>query len=645
MRLLLGIILLFSINSINAQTWSDGVGKIFQQNCVQCHRQGGVAPFSLETYNDVAPIASVIQASINAAEMPPWTPDPNYKEFVHQRVMDPADVQTINDWVTNGTPEGNPAQAPSIATFPAGSQLGTPDLSLTIPTFTVNSNTDVYYNFELPSGLAQQMFANAVEVVPGNTDVVHHVLVYQDSTNNPIDPTSMGGTGSPASKLIYGYTPGAQPYYTPPGAGFRLPANTRIILQIHYAPGSLGQTDQTTVNFKLSPGPQREIFVDPVLNHGNISNGPLFIPANQTATFNQDYTVPVNATVLYVFPHMHLIGRSIRSWANLPITGDTVRFINIPDWDFHWQDNFIFPNTIPLPLGSIMQSEAYYDNTTNNPYNPSNPPLDVSAGEGTYDEMMLIFFAYMYYQAGDENIIVDDRIFPKGATDVCTGETVLLTAIEGIGYTYQWYLNGNPIAGATNSTYEAAIAGDYTLEINLGPNTTFSDPITVTINALPSVTITPPGATNIPLGDSILLDATNDPTYSYQWYLDGVAINGATDYFHYATTGGDYYVLVSNGCSSLSDTVSLTATASLSEKVSHQFIVYPNPAKETLSVINKDKTQDRFEIINLLGEECSSGTLDGIMTKVDLSTFKPGSYILKIYNQRSGEVHHPFIIQ
>lgn len=644
MRLIISSLLLLVFHSVSAQTWSDGVGKIFQQNCVQCHRQGGVAPFSLETYDDVAPLASIIQASVNAGEMPPWTPDPNYKEFVHQRVMDPADVQTINDWVNNGAPEGNPAQAPSIPTFTGGSQLGTPDLTLTIPTFTVNSNNDVYYNFELPSGLAQAMYANAVEIVPGNTDVVHHVLVFQDSTNNPINPTSMGGTGSPASQLVYGYTPGAQPYFTPPGAGFRLPANTRIILQIHYAPGSLGQTDQTTVNFKLSPGPQRQIFVDAILNHANISNGPLFIPANQTATFNQDFTVPVNATLLYVFPHMHLIGRSIRSWANLPVTGDTVRFIDIPDWDFHWQDNFIFPNTIPLPLGSIMQSEAFYDNTTNNPDNPSNPPQDVSAGEGTYDEMMLVFFAYMYYQAGDESIIVDDRIFPKGATEVCVGESVLLTAIEGVGYTYQWYLDGNPIAGATNSTYDATTAGDYTLEINLGPNTSISDPVTVTINSLPSVSITPPGSTNIPLGGSIQLDATNDPTYTYQWYLDGSPINGANDYFYDATLGGDYFVMVSNGCSALSDTVSLTATAGLTEFNDDPFICYPNPAKETLTILNKNKTNDYFEVIDVLGEACYSGYLEGVMTKVNLLTLKPGSYFLRINSEQFGVVHYQFVI-
>lgn len=646
MRLLLFTILLSIGFGVNAQTWSDGVGKIFQQNCVQCHRPGGVAPFSLTTYSEAAPLASIIQQAVNDGEMPPWSPDPSYKEFAHQRVLDAAEKTMLNDWVNNGAPEGNPFEAPSVATFPAGSQLGTPDLSLTIPTYTIQSNNDVYYNFELPSGLAQAMYANAVEIVPGNSDVVHHVLVFQDSTNNPINPTTMGGTGSPASTLIYGYTPGAQPYFTPPGAGFRLPTNTRIILQIHYAPGSLGQTDQTTVNFKLSPGPQRQVYVNALLNQTNMSNGPLFIPANQTATFNEDFTVPVNATLLYTFPHMHLIGRSIRSWGNLPITNDTVRLINIPDWKFNWQDNFIFPNTIPVPIGTILQAEAFYDNTTNNPYNPSNPPQNVSAGEGTYDEMMMVFFAYMYYQSGDENIIVDGRIIPKGATSVCDGESVLLTAIDGVGYSYQWYLDGVQIAGAINSSYEATSSGSYTVEISLGPNTTLSDPVVVTVNPLPAVAITPPGTTTIPAGDSILLQATIDPGYSYQWYMNGSAIGGATDDSYYALDAGDYFVVVYDGCYALSDTVSLDAALGITNLViEDRYIIYPNPTSETLSIIDKEHSNLNYSIYNTIGEIVAEGHLNGIMTKVSVQKLQSGNYFIEIENELQIPIRIKFIVE
>lgn len=624
------------------QTWADGVGQLFQQNCVKCHRQGGIAPFSLETYSDVAPMVNMIQTSINSGAMPPWSPDPDYKSYAHQRVMDPADISTIDNWINNGAPEGNPALAPSVAAFPNGTQLGTPDLSLTIPIFTINSNSDVYQNFVLPSGLPQAMFAKAVEIIPGNGNVVHHVLVFQDSTNNPISPSSAGGTGSNASKLLYSYVPGSQPYFTPSGTGLRLPANTRIILQIHYAPGSLGQTDATTVNFKTVAGPQRQIFVSPILNHQNMTNGPLSIPADQTRTFNQQYTTPINTTLLYVFPHMHLIGRSIKSWANLPVSNDTVRFVNIPEWEFHWQDNFIFPNTILLPTGSTIRSEAFYDNTANNPENPNSPPQNVTAGEGTNDEMMLVFFAYMYAQVGDQNIIVDDRIIPKGATTVCTGETVLLTSIEGVGYSYQWFLDGNPIAGGTNSTYLASATGSYTVQISLGPNTSVSAPVVVTVNPLPTTSLIQPGTTLIPTGGTLQLNAPVNAAFTYQWYHNGTLIPGATSDTYDAFYPGEYYVTVNDGCYGFSDTITLTGVNALNEVSVPQFTLYPNPVKETLTILNLEQVDANYEIRSLLGEVCASGKLVDTVSKLDVSRLSHGSYYV-IVTDGFGTVYRKLI--
>lgn len=580
-------------------------------------------------------MASAIAAAVGTKSMPPWTPDPNYTNFVHERVMAQADIDVLTDWAANGAPEGDPAQAPHLPNYATGSQLGTPDLTLTIPNYTVSSNQDEYRNFELPSGLAQAVYANAVEVVPGNSEIVHHVLIFSDSTNNPINPTSMGGTGSAASELIYGYTPGAQPYYTPGGTGFRLPANTRIILQVHYAPGSAGQSDATTVNFKTEVTPQREVKVDAILNHGNMTNGPLFIPANQVETFNQQFTVPGNFTLLYAFPHMHLLGKSIHSWGNLPITGDTVRLINIPKWDFHWQDNFVFQNAIPIPIGTVLRSEAVYDNTVNNPENPSNPPQNVSAGEGTFDEMMLVFFAYMDYQNGDEFLIVDDRILAKGGTTICPGHTTRLETIQGIGYTYQWYLDGVMIAGATDYFYEASTAGDYTVEITLGTNVTLSDPATITVNTPPTATITPPGNTLIPNGGSITLSANTGVGYTYQWYLDGSPIFGASSSTHDAVSAGDYTIAVNNGCVTVSNAQSLTAeSTSISPVLGDEMKVYPNPFNSTtLLSANGEYT---YSISDLTGKVVRKGKVVEGENLLSLEALNRGMYILKL--ERNGKV-------
>ncbi|MFN0203767.1 MAG: InlB B-repeat-containing protein [Bacteroidia bacterium] len=553
--------LAFSCLQAQNPTWTGGIAKILYANCTSCHHTGGIAPFSLLTYQDASLNAFGIANAVTST-MPPWNADPNYKRYAHERVLSTVDINKIQQWVSNGAPSGDLRFAPPAPTYSNGSQLGTVNLSLQIPTYTITSNNDVYRNFVLPSGLSQVNFATAIEVLPGNPSIVHHVLVFQDSTNNTISTNSVGGTGSAASKLIYEYVPGAQPYYTPVGTGLRLPANTRIILQIHYAPGNSGQADNTIINFKLTTTNVRGINVNALLNHGtSLTNGPLSIPANQTRTFNESAAFPGNWTFLTASPHMHLIGRTFKTYAvKLTAPYDTIRFVNIPNWNFHWQDNFVFQNTLKIPSGYGLKATAFYDNTTNNPYNPSSPPQNVTAGESTLEEMMMVFFSYLPYQNGDENIIIDKRIIPKGATTFCDGITVTLKTIEGTGYTYQWYKNGVTISGATSASYEAGQTGNYTVSITLGPNNAVSDPVQVTVNSNPVAVITPSGSTNIPQGGSVVLNGSTGTGYTYQWYLNGSPINGATSSSYTATAAGNYELEVYNGCYAVSSVVTVSIT-------------------------------------------------------------------------------------
>ena len=633
-KLLLPLLLFFSSQLI-AQTWSDGVAPFISGNFTPCHRTGGIAPFALETYDEVSAMAGWIEQTIEQRKMPPWPADPDYKNFVHERVMPDADIQTFQNWVAAGTPSGDLRFAPPVPAYPSGSALGTPDLSLSIGNYTVTSNGDVYHNFVLPSGLTQAMYANAIEVLPGNTSIVHHVLVFIDSTNNPINPGSLGGTGSAASQFIYSWTPGAGPYYTPVGTGFRLAANTRVILQVHYGPGSLGQTDDTQINFKLNAGPQRKIFASALLNNTNMTNGPLVLAPESVETFNQQMTVSGNWTALYVFPHMHMLGKSIRSWANLPVTNDTVRFINVPHWDFHWQGNYVFPNAVLIPNGTTLKSEAVYDNTSTNPNNPSVPPQLVTLGEGTYDEMMLVFFAYMPYLTNDQYLIIDKRIIPKGATTFCEGQSVILETIKGTGYTYQWYRDGVIISGATGPEYEAAVSGDYTVSITLGPNNAVSDPLAVTVNTAPTATILPPATTDIPVGGSVLLDATTGTGYNYQWYLNGVAIQGATSSTFDAPYNGTYTLEVYDGCYAVSGSLTMTGgVTGLSQSEEGKYSLYPNPSDGTVS-ISRVGLEGEVSLMctDLNGKVLFEREFTGLTESLELGSLNKGIYLISVLGE------------
>ncbi len=558
-------------------TWSQDVAPILYAHCTSYHHPGSIAPFSLLSYNDAYTHASLMNNDLTQGIMPPWPPDTTYSRFLHERILSASDRAIIEQWATSGKAEGDVTLAPSQPSYPSGSQLASVNLSVQIPTYTVSGTGDVYRNFPIATNLSQDMYVTAIEVLPGNASIVHHVLVYQDSTTQPAtldanDPgpgyTDAGGTGSNASILINGWAPGASPYYTPVGTGFRLPAHTNIVVQVHYPNGTQGQMDSTRINFTLTSVAQRNISVVPILNYlSDMTNGPINIAANTTKTYYEKYTIPINVTLLGVFPHMHLIGRSIKSWANLPTTNDTVPLVNIPNWNFHWQGTYVFQNALKIPSGTTVQASAFYDNTSNNPYNPNFPPQAVVAGTATTNEMMLVYFSYLPYQNGDTNLIIDRRVLAQGATAFCSGQSVALQTIIGARYTYQWYNNGTSISGATGATYVATQPGNYYVHIVLGPNNTYSDTIAVSIiSTIPSASVIP-GSATLCSGQNVTLNASTGNNYTYQWFLDTVPISGASASSYSATSAGNYSVQVYNGCYAKSSQVPVTVGSAPSATV------------------------------------------------------------------------------
>lgn len=428
-------------NSIaQSPVWSADIAPILYNKCASCHHQGGNGPFSLISYLEAYSYNTLIGKTVTSKYMPPWPPDPGYSRLAHERLLTPQEINKIAQWVQDGAKEGDPALAPPAPTFSSGGDLpGTPDLEVKIPTYTSTATgSDVYQCFVIPSGVAADKYITAFEAIPGNRTIVHHVLVYADTTGKcaqldaaTSEPgyTSFGGVGEGSAKLIGGWVPGTAPVVYPQGFGVKLPQNADIVVQIHYPHGSNGKKDSTRVRFYFSSSPAlRGINIDPVLNHVTNITPPLYIPANQTKTFNEHYEVPnlLNVSILGVAPHMHLIGKNISCFGVTP-KGDTQKFIRINDWDFHWQGFYLFRNLVKVPAGTHLYSTAFYDNTSANPRNPSYPPKDVYAGEATTDEMMLTYFIWTFYQPGDENIRIDSTtpIDLKVKTNYYSGQQLL----------------------------------------------------------------------------------------------------------------------------------------------------------------------------------------------------------------------------
>ncbi len=420
--LLFPLALLLSFASLaTTPVWSTDVAPILYNHCTSCHHAGGIAPFALITYGQAMVQGSSIKADVNSHKMPPWPPSPAYSHFAHERVLSAAEITTLTDWVNGGTPSGDTSLAPPVPVYgTTGILPGTPDLVVKIPTYTSTATTgDVYQCFALPSGLLADKYITAMEAIPGNPQMVHHVLVYADTSGScaHLDSVSsgpgypgFGGVGSSSARLIGAWVPGSGPMVYPNGFGVKLYHGSDVVLQIHYPAGTSGLQDSTELHFFFAPGAApRDLFIEPILNYWTNINTSLYIPANTTRSYFERQYIGSNYSLLAVAPHMHLLGQSINAYAVHP-AGDTDRFINIPKWDFHWQGFYTFPKFKKVPSGSTLRSEATYDNTTANPENPSSPPVDVAAGENTTDEMMLVYFVFAQYQAGDENIIVDSAV-------------------------------------------------------------------------------------------------------------------------------------------------------------------------------------------------------------------------------------------
>ena len=412
--------LLAGFTAVQAQTpnWSEHVAPILYNNCTSCHIEGGIAPFSLVGYQKAQAYGGSIKAATANRSMPPWPADVKYQRYAHERILSAEEIKTIADWVDGGRLMGDTTKAPAKPVLNRGTSISGANLNLKMPDYLVNTTEDEYRCFVLPAGLTQDEFMTALEVIPGNLRVVHHALIFYDTSSLPgkldaADPKpgylGFGGTGSNSSQLIGLWVPGSEPYFFPQGFGIKLLKGGNIILQIHY-PGNVSNImDSTRVILKTTASALRPVAISPVLTHTapSLLNGPLYIPANQVKSFDNKYTVPANVSIFTVGPHMHLIGKSIKAWGVTP-SADTLRFFDIPRWDFHWQRAYSFRNLMKVPNGTVLYGKASYDNTSANPNNPSNPPKAVTMGEGTNDEMFLVYFWYTLYLPGDENIAIDN---------------------------------------------------------------------------------------------------------------------------------------------------------------------------------------------------------------------------------------------
>lgn len=419
--LLIGIVNL-SMNSFKttkaptppSPTYYEDISPIIYNHCTSCHRAGEIGPMPLTNITEVTAYGAMIKYVTGIKYMPPWKADPNYRHFLDENVLTDQEIQTIADWYDGGMPAGDPANEATMPNFPTGSVLGTPDVVVSMDQMyeVPGTNQDKYQVFVLDPQITQVEEVKAIEFRAGNKSICHHAVIGMDTTNqaaafDAADPDygyeMYGGFGFNPTEFAYQiWAPGQTPRFFPPGMSKLIYPNSKILLQMHYAPTSVIEYDSSHINifFAQSPSPR---YVQTVwMSQANLSV-PFQIPPNQVVTFKGQYTVPIDVSLLSIMPHSHLLGKSWLAYS-VDAQGDTTELIKIDEWDFNYQYRYAFDHLVKITAGSTVFVESTYDNTTNNPMNPNNPPQWAYYGDDTEDEMFYTFFDYVPYQAGDENL-------------------------------------------------------------------------------------------------------------------------------------------------------------------------------------------------------------------------------------------------
>jgi hypothetical protein len=377
-------------------TFNRQIARILYHNCSPCHRPGEAAPFSLLSYQDAVRKAKTIGKVTASRAMPPWKAEPASYTYRDERRLTSDEIALIQTWVAQGMPEGDAKERPEPPKFTSGWQLGEPDLIVEMPSayHVPADGPDIYRNIAVPLGLTEDKWVTGIDMRPSAREVVHHVLYFADGNGRihekPQQGTEPGFSGmraGGASIPLGGWAIGAQPHLYPEGLALHVPKDSDFVVQYHFHPTGKPEAEKSLIGFYFAKkAPERTLVRVQMPPHYSLFSG-LDIPAGEKDFVIRDsYTLPVAVDGVSVSAHAHYLATKLKLTATLP-GGEVKTLLLINDWDFAWQDRYFFKDLVPLPAGTRLDAEIHWDNSAENPHNPSNPPIRVAWGEESKEEM------------------------------------------------------------------------------------------------------------------------------------------------------------------------------------------------------------------------------------------------------------------
>jgi Copper type II ascorbate-dependent monooxygenase, C-terminal domain len=422
-------------------TFTRDIAPIFYKNCAECHRPGEAAPMSLLSYKDARPWARSIKEKVATKQMPPWHADSHYGEFSNDRRLSQGQIDAITAWVDQGAKEGDPKDLPPTPKFVDGWVIGKPDMVLQMPDeFTLEaSGPDEYQYFEIPTNFKEDVYVQMAEARPGNRKIVHHIIAFvappsKDGKQRQFTKEELekyqreaekksifrkegflmrikpgtpvfddgcalpnGGNGesldttqeSGGFDLLVGFAPGMPPGVMEPGSVKKIPAGSKLLLQMHYskATGKI-EKDRSSIGLIFAKQPPDKH----VYTHG-IANVYFQVPPGaDNHKVTSCWTTKEDIHLQTLMPHMHLRGKAMKFEAFYP-DGRSEVMMDVPNYSFSWQTVYYLKKPLALPKGTKIVCTALFDNSTKNKYNPD-PTQAVRFGDPTYDDMMIGWISY-----------------------------------------------------------------------------------------------------------------------------------------------------------------------------------------------------------------------------------------------------------
>ncbi len=382
-----------------AVTYAKDIAPIINKHCLECHRPGEIGPFSMTSYEDVVGWADTIDEVVRQGRMPPWHANPKYGKFANDCRLSEGDKKLIADWVQAGTPEGDKKDLPAAPAFAEGWRIPKPDVVFTVPKpFKVPASGTVEYQFfAIDTGFTEDKWVKAAEVKSSCPAVVHHVLVFAQPPQDPKARPTSGRRRGFIDNWLTASVPGARPTILAEGQAKRVPAGSRLMIQIHYTPTGVAQEDRCSIGlvFADPKSVRQEVVTEMVVNSKfEIPPNAQRYRVDATRTLEQDEEVQI------LMPHTHVRGSGFGYEAVYP-DGKKEVLLDVPTYDFNWQNSYVLAEPKLLPRGTELNAFAYYNNSASNLANP-NPNMKVYWGEQTWEEMMIGYY--------DRTLPREDRI-------------------------------------------------------------------------------------------------------------------------------------------------------------------------------------------------------------------------------------------